>query len=363
MATLAVRPLHVRDLPSLGFVRRRCDIVDPRSMPSTLPVVQRQLLGAVPLDLPLDRVFAALIDDELCATVLMRPRPESFRWNVLALTAGSPRLAADDDVYEELWTALLEYGIRAAGESGAKRLFAATGDDGPAYRALRATAFEPYTRRFVVTSTHQAGAVEPPDGFRRQEPSDVWSIHQLYHHVTPRSVQAAEALTSSTWEQARQPVWKRLIGRRDQPSCYVIDTRDGIQAYLRAEVRGHDVVIDWLATPEHIGDIPSFIRAGVVETLGETPHTAYVSVPEYAVDVVGVLERSGFQVVGERIVLVRHTTVPAIVHPRLVPVNVLEAGERVPRGVPSYYRYGGIGIAAIQQFNEVEVDRMERRKH
>jgi hypothetical protein len=37
---------------------------------------------------------------------------------------------------------------------------------------------------------------------------------------------------------------------------------------------------------------------------------------------------------------VRHTTVPVVVHARLMPAAV-EAAERVPRGVPTYVRNAG----------------------
>ena len=45
----------------------------------------------------------------------------------------------------------------------------------------------------------------------------------------------------------------------------------------------------------------------------------------------------GFELEHERTAMVRHTTAPAVVHARLAPIPV-EAGERVPRGIPTYVR-------------------------
>ncbi len=50
----------------------------------------------------------------------------------------------------------------------------------------------------ILAGTRPGGPIALPEGMREQEDSDVWSIHQLYHHVTPRAVQFAEALTLCT---------------------------------------------------------------------------------------------------------------------------------------------------------------------
>lgn len=363
MATLAVRPLTIRDLPGLRFVRQRQDVLDPDPVPGSVAVGQRHMLSVVPFDLSVDRGYAAFIDGELCATALLRPEPEQFRWKVIALSAGSPRLAADDDVCEELWTALLEYSIRGAGEAGAKRLFAAIPGDGPSHRSLRATGFEPYARRVLVCREGDLEELAVPAGFRRQEPSDVWSVHQLYHQVTPRAVQAAEAFTSSVWELPHTPAWSRILPVRERSGSFVVETREGIEAFLRVEARGNSAVVEWMSSINCQADVAPLVFAGVREVLGASPERVFVSIPEYAVEVVWRLEQAGFTTLTERIALVRHTTAPALVHPKLAPVSVAESAERVPRGVPSYYRYGVNGIAACERSTVAPVDRTERREH
>jgi hypothetical protein len=59
-------------------------------------------------------------------------------------------------------------------------------------------------------------------------------------------------------------------------------------------------------------------------------------IPAYAQDRIARFERAGFEILDERLAMVRHTTVPAVVHTGLAPIPVVEAAERVPRGVPTY---------------------------
>ena len=151
-----------------------------------MPDLAGQIAGDVPGQSAAGTRLVALVDGELCAYMVFRPQASRYRWDVLAVAAGSPRLDATDDVCIELWSALLEYAIKQAGEAGAKRLFATAPDDGAAYESLRATGFEQYAQFMILPGTRPGGPVGLPEGMREQDDSDVWSIHQLYHHVTPR---------------------------------------------------------------------------------------------------------------------------------------------------------------------------------
>lgn len=336
MATLAVRPLSPRDLPALRHVHQRSVRLDfPRSDDSLLPEVAREALSVLPA--ARERAFVALVDGELCALAVLRPDERQFRWDVVRLAAGSPRLDASDDVCQELWAALMEYTVRRAGEAGARRLRATAEEGGVALASLRSAGFEPYLRYTVVNGTRPEQPVELPLGMRQQHPSDVWSVHQLYHHVTPKPVQFAEALTSSAWEPPRRSFSALMQRRPSDVAGFVLATDHGIEGYCRVDVRGRGALVQLLINPGCFEQAVTFVLAATHEAgLGRSAPIRVV-IPAYLGELVARFENTGFGVEAERAALVRHTTAPARVHVRLAPLP-LEVGERVPRGVPTYLR-------------------------
>lgn len=359
MATLAVRPLSARDLPALRHVRQRVAILDwdTRREVEGLSVAHQAFSAMLP-NRAGEQTYVALIDDELCATLSMRQQTIAYRWDVATLAAGSPRLDADDAVVLELWTTLLEYGIAASGSEGARRLFAAAVEDSVACKSLRSAGFEPYTRQTLLVSPGVGRSVGRPQHMRRQEASDVWSIHHLYHHVTPRPVQFAEASTSAQWEMPRRSALDWLSPERRQVRQMVLETTDGIVAYCRVTPQHHRARIDLLADPCVRDVLASFVMAAV-EDAGMTGCALEIVIPQYSSDLIWSLERIGFEAVDDRVALVRHTTAPAVVHGRFAVAPV--EGERVPKGVPSYYRVrAGSGHSASAAVESHATHRMER---
>jgi hypothetical protein len=281
-------------------------------------------------------VFVAFVDDELCAFNVVEAQSRRYCWNVVALAAGSPRLDANDDVSGELWTALLEYAVRRAGEAHVKRLFASALEGSNAHRSLRMANFESFSRQFIVTGHLPGQPVGLPDGMRCQEPSDVWSIHQLYHRTTPRAVQFAEALTSSTWEPTCATLGRLLPFVRHPYTAFVLETRDGVEGYCRVQ-RGAGIAMLQLMMQPHMDDrAVEFAMACATESGVTQSERLCLVVPAYAQQRVTQFERAGFVVEAERLAMVRHTTAPAVVHAGLAPLPALEAVERLPRGVPTY---------------------------
>jgi hypothetical protein len=305
----------------------------------------QQMLSAAPIDLLRERIYVALVDDELCATVTLRPQTHRFRWDVLSLAAGSPHLDADDDVTTELWSALLEYAISCAGASGAKRLFATTADGSVGMRSLRNAGFEAYARFTVLERLGAPGRIESDCRPRRQEPSDVWSIHHLYHQTTPRVVQFAEALTSTVWELPSERLLARLVPRRHDVHALVLETAGGIEGYCRIETGPAGAFVSLIINP-HVRHYAAPLVAAAIERSGIGPSTRIeIAIPEYASELVWSMENAGFTQAGERVAMVRHTTAPAIIYGRLAPVPS-EVAERAPRGIPSYCRVGDGRVAA-----------------
>ncbi len=362
MATLAVRPLSTRDLPSLRHVRQRIAVLDWDLQREVVgPSVARQAVAALLPNRSREQIYVALIDDELCATLSMRPQSIAYRWDIAALAAGSPRLDAADATVLELWTALLEYGIAASGSAGAKRLFAAAVEESVACRSLRTAGFEPYTRQTMLRASGVSSPAGAPAGMRRQEASDVWSIHQLYHHVTPRPVQFAEAWTSAAWELPRQSPFALLAPDHRPVHQLVLETIDGIGGYCRVTGHHHRARLELLVDPSVRDEVGSFVAAAAEEA-GVEGSDLEIVIPQYSSDLIWPLETIGFVTVAERVALVRHTTAPAVVHERFAVAPV--EGERVPKGVPSYYRVrAGTHQCASAAVETHATHRMERYRN
>lgn len=322
-------------------MRHVCQRRDRLDMPDALdpsqPDVTGQLLATLPANLRQGRVFVALVDGELCAYVAYRPQSSRYRWDVLAVAAGSPRLDATEDVCFELWSALLEYAVKQAGGAGAKRLFATTAGEGAAHESLLASGFERYATFMILAGTRPSGPVGLPEGMREQEDSDVWSIHQLYHHLTPRPVQFAEALTSTMWELPQRHLFGRLIGMPPRSKTFVLDTTNGVQAYCSIQVRRGGAMARLMISHDNRALAVPFVLAAAAEAGVDPSSRLRVLVPGYASELAGGFVDAGFNLEHERTAMVRHTTAPAVVHARLAPISA-EAGERVPRGVPTYVR-------------------------
>jgi hypothetical protein len=360
-----LRPLSPRDLPALRHVRHRGERLNlPAPSDPLLPEIAQEALALLPA--VRERAFVALVDGELCALVVLRPHERLYRWDVVRVAAGSPRLDATDDVCQELWAALLEFAIRRAGETGARRLLAAADEFGPAYVSLRSTGFEPYMRFVVVSGTQPDEPFELPAGMRPQHPSDVWSVHQLYHQLTPKAVQFAEALTSSSWELPRRSLAGRLQRGESDAGAYVLETIHGIEGYCRIDGRRDIALVQlMLARACHEQAVRLVLAAAIDRGLGHSARIRVV-IPAWAGELVGRFEAAGFVVECERVAMVRHTTVPARVQLRVAPLPA-EVGERVPRGVPTYLR-GVRGVAsrmarvarAIRSAQPMRTLRMER---
>lgn len=337
MATLAVRTLRARDLPAIQSVRQRTDQLDgPSCRFRSASDLTRQFMAALPVKVQDERGYVATVDGELCGYLLVERQQRMYQWELVGIAAGSPRLDATDDVCIELWTALIELAIQQAGQSGVKRVFASADPGGPAYQSLRSNGFEPYESLFVLTGAlPSALAQQHPAGMRRQLNSDVWSVHQLYHRVTPPAVQFAEALTSNEWDLDSQSWWKKATSPNHLPISYVIEDTNGISGYCRVEKRHGRSMITFMLAPHSSAHVTAFLSAAARDAGVGANDVVQIVVPGYAMEHVGELRRSGFPVTWERTRLVKHTTVPIVVRPQLVPVSSVDERERAMRGVPS----------------------------
>lgn len=359
VTSLAVRPLLPADMPGL----RHLSVIDTRvdSPPwdqHPRPALAAQAVMSMPLIRRGTRMFVATIDGLVCAAVITRRRAPRYRHDVLSLAASDALLNGSDvDDCRSVWTALLELAIREAGESGAKRLFASAEEGGVAFDGLREASFEPYSRFRVLRLVASCSESTEVPGLRPREESDVWSIHQLYHHVTPPGVQYAEALTSATWERPSTSRFDRVTHRRSAEPAFVVDTVDGVGAYCAVELHGDAAVVRLLVSDTLRHSASDIVMSAARRAGVRDGSLLRVVIPGYVSELGGQFERIGGTIETERVALIRHTTAHAFVRARAV-APLTEVAERAPRRVPNYLQNADGSI--VEPCPAVRSRRMER---
>jgi len=90
-----------------------------------------------------------------------------------------------------------------------------------------------------------------------------------------------------------------------------------------------------LMSPDREDLAVPFALAAVAEADVDPSAPLCLPVPAHAYERASRFVAAGFVIEAERLAMVRHTTVPAVVMTGLAPIPALEGVERVPRGVPT----------------------------
>lgn len=333
MATLTVRSPKLSDLWRIRRVRqRREDPNFPFSEETTLDLLNEWFLISLPGKVGETEGVVALVDDELCGYAILERDDERFQWKVIALAAGSPRLDANDAVSTELWTAVLEYAVKEAGRAGARRIFGNAAWNSAGGVAMEQAGFAPYMRFQVLRGQIAADRSWDAPLCRLQHESDAWSIHQLYHRVTPRPVQYAEARTSDWWLDG---LASSIPGRSGKIVSVVVDELDGLAACCRIHARRRCPLVTVLCSPELSGQVVGLV-ARALESVDLLSSEVEVVIPDYAQELVAGFLDAGLTIEDRRVALVRHTTTPRVVHPVFEASNIEAlAARRGVRGAPN----------------------------
>lgn len=325
MATLLIRPIRIRDLASLRHLGQiRVSLAAQQALSNH---VGADVLAAFPLGRRYWRAFVATLDGEPRALIELQPEPREFRWQVTRLAAGELREHETEDAYVELWTELLLAAVRAAAQSGAKRLHAIAPADGPAFEALRRASFTVYAPQTALLAHGLHRWDTDGHRVREQEDSDVWSIHQLYHLATPRPIQHAEAFTSSHWDVGRRAGW-RVRG-------FLMEHDHDVTAYCRVMSRGRRHVLEVLTQPGEARLVEEIVPVAVGRAADPRRDVIWVGLPDYHSEYLPYLLTVGFEELGRQVRMVRYTALEAQVRQRALNV-VPELGDRLPARLPSY---------------------------
>ncbi len=339
MSTLTVRDFQTRDAVRLRRVgQRRVNLRAPWIARSRFDQVrQRVNTAVVGIGIAAERLVSE-VDGEICGYALFDRDDEHFRWYATELGAGSPRVDATGEVAIELWAALLEDGIRRAGEQGVRRIFAFARPESTENHGILSAGFQGYAS-YLVLRGREFGSLAAFEQFRPQHESDLWSIHQLYNHSTPRSVQFAEALTSDSWSVEPGARFRQRNGL----AGFVVPEEDGIAAACRVDSRGSRPIVTLLCDDQVSDRMPAFVATSLEEA--GIDGAVDVIVPGYLQHLVRDFVAVGFSVSDERVGLVRHTTAPAIVESTAVtrlPLAKGHAAVTYPFGASGRGRSDGL---------------------
>lgn len=329
MTGITVRPIRLHDLFRLRGVRAEAESLD-----QPLGRVSQRIAdpkAALPVSCRAHKAFVALTDGSPAAVVDLRADPANHRWILTRVATSRHSTDVDDHRREMIWRELLIHSIRAAGAARAKRIHAAFSESSPVIPALLDTGFSMYARETVLMARRLPSGVG--DGMtRQQESSDVWSIHQLYHSVTPRPVQYAEALTSNFWDGAVPG----LVSARG----YVIESGFEIAAHCRVTSVAGRHIMNAMVHPD-ARDLLKPLLSDVIDDIAPArADQIVICVPDYLQEYIAPLEELGFESIDRQCRTVKYTVVPRRIPAHSVEQRARELPERVAAGTPTFYLAG-----------------------
>lgn len=327
-----VRRARTRDLIVFPRFGNRYDLNFPETPETEIAPVRSMLRGVFPLTRDEHPVFVASTAGEhrLLGIAMFRVVGPDRRWMATCLHTNA---GVYDD--EPIVIGLMQHAIQDAGFHGVKRMYAKVDVQSPIRHTFRAMGFAPYGRETILASP-SVPVLPAGSSVRTLEQADVWAVHQLYLHTTPRDVQYAEAITSHNWDVAS------IHRDRGYDGQAWIITRDFVAiAYARAVTHGDAHIVDFMVAPEWRDLLPDLL-AQVFRTLSARPsRRLYVSVRAYQQEEIALLESYGLVRQVEQELNVRYTT--ASVRSSVLSVEAFArqtVADPATKRVPSFFQRG-----------------------
>lgn len=231
--------------------------------------------------------------------VSARKRGSRLAWEIDCLIH-----AADEE--NGVLLALLDQLTRAAGKSGALRIFVRLPADSRTRDVVMRCGFAPYQNEVVCSRVLGDEMNASAEGLRRRAKSDLYGVFRLYNAVVPHHVRSAEAMTFAEWAAAQES-----LGKTAQ---YVVERDGTVRGWLRIAHDGDIARFDLLAGHD---EIEPLVESALAKSAGcRSIHTI---VPAHDAAARGVLESLGFSEGDEYTVMARRT-VRFIKAPRAVSV-------------------------------------------
>jgi len=323
--SLAVRQAKLIDLPGIGRIERTYPLLQPQLSLVGYNAPSSVVAGRLPGSSDKPVIMVAESNGDVIAYADFKPSMPDRRWMLQALGAST-------GVYDPspIWEEVLSAGVRQAGMSGVKRLYAQATAGTTAHVALRGAGFAPYATEtiFVADSPRTLGAEV---SMREQESPDTWAIHQLYNASVPRDVLYAEALTSHAWDIAnsRRPGAPHTAG-------WLTEDHSGMGAYVRVFSVGGAHGIDITFLPNAVKRGAALLDAVLRKLrLEKRINRVYIAIRGYQQEIEPALARLGFAPGLTQELLVRYTAVQVRAVTTEASPQHVELGDRVPSQAPS----------------------------
>jgi hypothetical protein len=177
---------------------------------------------------------------------------------------------------------------------GVGRLFArVNGEDHP----LTNVGFRPLAREYVME-----GAAEPapeedplPAESRYRMPEDAWPLHQLEMEITPTYVSQVEGSTSARWSSRRPKLSQIVVERNGQIVAWI--------GWRQRRAKSGDLSL--LLHPSHM-DLASPLLNHVLRQARDPGVKFRTRVRDYQPETLNAMQRAGFSIEQEQIMLVKH---------------------------------------------------------
>lgn len=239
--------------------------------------------------------------------VSARRRGSNAAWEVDCLID-----AAEDD--PDVLMSLLDRLAADAGRAGAEKVFLRAGAGSDIVRTACRCGFTGYVTEWLLAARREAlpvAAAPLVPGLRRWSRADAHPAFRLYNRWAPEPVRRLEAPTLREWLAARERVAPGRAARQ-----WVVPHDERIAGWLRTAADGEHGRFDLMADP----DAPELLDQLVDVALARLREQSavYTLVPEFAPGLRERLERRGFVLQGEYVVMARRNVRP-VEAPELVP--------------------------------------------
>jgi hypothetical protein len=325
---IEVRQMRITDLARLRTMRADLLMSDQTFGPfgSRFP----DPFSALPLARRDRRSFVATIEGALAGLIELSADYPNHRWILRRLLTTRRIHDREAGLRSSVWEELVLHAIRAAGAARAKRIHTALPERSQVRSTLISIGFTEYAQDSVLLArsspqvNHSSRSI-----IRRQEPSDAWAVHQLYHSVTPRPVQYAEALTSN--------YWCRVEPGQSAARSFVVEDGLEIIAHCRVLRGGDGPVLHVMVSPDALHLLTPVVSEVVGLSRARRREPVSVLVPDYLQEYIGHLDTIGFEVERRRTRLVKYTVVARRAHIQGLEEMTREVRARAVTGASTMY--------------------------
>ena len=320
-----VHGARLRDLLPLHAIDQRFPLDYPVGLCAECDpalVVLRQMLPLSRRDQPL---FVARADSRVVGYAHFQVIGPDQRWLLQGVGSNMGIYEADP-----VWEELFRYSIVNAGLDGTKRLYARIPVGAPIIAPARRVGFSSY-----VSESIWAAALVPvtraSHRVRRQQQSDVWSIHQLYLASVPRQIQYAEALTSHSWDVTTQHVCGNATCQG-----WLIEDGHLVVAYARVVSYPSVHAVEILVEPEHREVFADLLSMVFAELGRQSARRVYVTLRGYQSELAEILQGFGLILQLEQDVFIKYTTVSSWSNAVNVSPFTVDVKEPSAKRVPTF---------------------------